>query len=89
MQNSTLPIVTGDTIRRLRKIKGIKQADAAKKMGFTQQAYSKIENSQQISTLKLEQLLTAFNSNVQELSVIINFTPPRYIKLIYLLQYTN
>ena len=43
MLNNPLPFTTGDTIRRLRILKGFKQIEAGKKLGIGQQAYSKME----------------------------------------------
>ncbi len=76
MPNNSLPLVTGDDIRRLRNMKGLKQNDAGKKLGIGQQAYSKIECSTDISELKLLQILAAFESSREELDIIKKFTPP-------------
>ena len=38
MSNINQPIVTGENIRRLRVLKGLKQLDAGKKLGIGQQA---------------------------------------------------
>ena len=76
MSNNNLPLVTGDNIRRLRVLKGLKQLDAGKKLGIGQQAYSKIEFSPEISQSKARRILNAFESNEEELGFIINSTPP-------------
>jgi len=76
MSNNNLPLVTGDNIRRLRILKGLKKFDAGKKLGICQQAYSKIECSLEISQSKAMKILNAFESTAEELKFIIKFTPP-------------
>ena len=75
MFNNNLPLVTGDNIRRLRVLKGLKQLDAGKKLGIGQQAYSKIECSPEISQSKARRILNAFESNEEELGFIIKSNP--------------
>jgi transcriptional regulator with XRE-family HTH domain len=50
-------MINGEILRRLRTIKGIKQASVAKELGITQQAYSKIEKSKNIDEIKINSLL--------------------------------
>lgn len=68
--------VSGETIRMLRTLKGMKQTEAAKKLGISQQAYSKMELNNIVSESKLVKILRAFNSSLQDLEHIIKFTPP-------------
>lgn len=76
MLNNALPFVTGDTIRRLRILKGFKQFDAGNKLGIGQQAYSKIECSTGVSKSRVIKILKAFGSSIEELDFITKFTPP-------------
>ncbi|MEO8768475.1 MAG: helix-turn-helix transcriptional regulator [Ferruginibacter sp.] len=64
---------TGAYIRVLRHLKGYKQTDAAKKLGISQQAYSKIECRERISDAKIALLIAAFNITIEELDRIQNF----------------
>ena len=50
--------------------KELKQAVIAKRLGITQQAYSKIENSIWIRKGRLPELLEALDSNLEELKRI-------------------
>lgn len=52
-------LITGEHIRMLRLIKGLKQETVAKKLGISQPAYCKLEKSEVIDMVKLEQLMTA------------------------------
>ncbi|MBY0535898.1 MAG: helix-turn-helix domain-containing protein [Chitinophagaceae bacterium] len=60
----------GIWIKRLRLTKDMKQTAIAKKMGITQQAYSKIENSLWIRKGRLPQILSALESNIEELTKV-------------------
>jgi len=61
---------SGKTIRALRKLKGVSQQKVAMKLGITQQAYSKLETHEWIDNEKLENILTALESNGKELEAI-------------------
>ncbi len=75
MSTNNHPLITGEVIQ-LRVLKGIKQITAAKKLGITQQAYSKIELSGVISPDKISILLFALNCNPQDVQKILAFLPP-------------
>jgi transcriptional regulator with XRE-family HTH domain len=60
----------GTWIKKLRMKKELKQAVIAKRLGITQQAYSKIENSIWIRKGRLPELLEALDSNLEELKRI-------------------
>jgi len=60
MTSKNLPFTTGEIIRRLRLLKGIKQTDAATRLGMSQQAYSKIETYPSIAEIKARKILAAF-----------------------------
>ena len=57
----------GTWIKWLRLTKEVKQSDIAGRMGITQQAYSKIENSDWINRKRLPQILMALESTPEEL----------------------
>jgi DNA-binding XRE family transcriptional regulator len=50
---------SGQLIRLLRQIKGVKQSVLAKKLGITQQAFSKLENCKSLHTEKLQAIIQA------------------------------
>jgi len=60
MTSKNLPFTTGEIIRRLRLLKGIKQTDAATRLGMSQQAYSKIETYPSIAETTARKILAAF-----------------------------
>lgn len=49
----------GQKIARLREIRGIKQADLARRLGVTQQALSKMENCESMDDDRLERVASA------------------------------
>lgn len=49
----------GQKIARLREIRGIKQADLARRLGVTQQALSKMENCESMDEERLERVASA------------------------------
>ena len=49
----------GQKIARLREIRGIKQADLARRLGVTQQALSKMENCESMDDERLERVASA------------------------------
>ena len=61
---------SGKLIRCLRQLKGLKQKEAGKRMGISQQSYSKIELRENIKRPLICIILNAFNSNLEELSQI-------------------
>lgn len=52
---------SGDTLKKLRLIKGLNQKGIAQKLGITQQAYSKIENLEKIEDEKVAYILKKLN----------------------------
>ena len=69
-------VITGEIIRSLRQLKGFKQSVAAKKMGISQQAFSKIERAKNICPLKIALLIIALESTAEELEKIKSLYPP-------------
>jgi len=76
---------SGICIKRLRVFKEIKQETVAKRLGISQQAYSKLENCEQISNERLVEILAAMGCTVTDLESIINLYPsqqnPEKIKM--------
>ena len=80
MTTYTPPFAAGENIKSLRLLKGIKQMDAAKKLGITQQDNSKIECSDGITEIQTLKILKIFESTKAELDIVVQFTSPSYIK---------
>ncbi|MFM7838127.1 MAG: helix-turn-helix domain-containing protein [Chitinophagaceae bacterium] len=57
-------------IKKLRLYKEFKQATVAQRMGISQQAYSKMENSSWVAKGKLPAILQALESNPEELKKV-------------------
>ena len=76
MTSKNLPFTTGEIIRRLRLLKGIKQTDAAKRLGMSQQAFSKIEKYPSIAETTARKILAAFACVEEDLENIKKFLPP-------------
>ena len=77
MTTNNPPSVSGQTIRMLRILKGMKQTEASKKLGISQQAYSKMESKNVISESKIVKILWALNSSLQDVEHIIKNYPPQ------------
>jgi len=69
-------MITGETLKVLRNIKGIKQETMAKSLGITQPAYCKLELSNHINEDKLQKILVILNCTENEVEKIIKFLPP-------------
>lgn len=52
-------MINGQTLRRLRLMKGLKQKDAAKKLGISQSSYSRLEQSVWLQGQQLQNILKA------------------------------
>ncbi|TAD96040.1 MAG: XRE family transcriptional regulator [Bacteroidetes bacterium] len=71
MENLTTQVL--DKIRKMRDLQGIKQDEMATFLGFTQQAYSKIETGESELTLqRLEQIIIKLNTTLPQL---LDFNP--------------
>jgi transcriptional regulator with XRE-family HTH domain len=70
----------GQKIARLREIRGIKQADLARRLGVTQQALSKMENAESMDEKRLEKVAAALEVSPD---VIRNFREEVIINNIY------
>ncbi|NLR77035.1 helix-turn-helix domain-containing protein [Chitinophaga eiseniae] len=70
----------GQKIARLREIRGIKQADLARRLGITQQALSKMENCEVVDDERLERVASALEVSPD---VIRNFREDVIINNVY------
>lgn len=66
----------GELLRLLRNLKGIKQGDAASKLGVKQQAISKLEHCKKISAKKFEKIIIAFDFSEEEIEAAKKYLPP-------------
>jgi len=66
----------GELLKLLRKLKGIKQDVAARKLGVKQQTVSKLENCKIISGKKFDEIAAAFNFTQEEVEIGKKFFPP-------------
>ena len=69
-------MITGNTLSKLRQLKGFKQNQLAKKIGVTQQALSKMEQKEKIDTEKFKEVLTALKINSGEWEQLKKVLPP-------------
>ena len=67
----------GTWIHRLRIAKDIKQSTIARRLGISQQAYSKLEKCLQIDKHRLSEILQAMDSNEEELNEVSKLFTPR------------
>ena len=68
--------VPGEAIRKLCHYKGFKQSYASKKIGISQQAYSKLEKSENVNALKLHQAIKAFEYTSEDFEKLNGYPPP-------------
>ena len=72
----------GTWIKKLRMNKEMKQSTIARRLGITQQAYSKIENSLWVRKGRLPQILEALDSNFDELKKVASiFSLPDFVEM--------
>lgn len=76
MSSKDLPYAIGEIISQLRLLKGIKQAEAAKRLSMSQQGYSKIETYPLIAETTARKILAAFACDEQDLENIKKFLAP-------------
>lgn len=72
-------IVSGETIRMLRTIKGMKQETMAKELGISQPAYCKLEQCDEINGKRLDKIISVFGYTKEELENVIKNSPPQGI----------
>ena len=59
-------MLNGQTLRRLRTLKGLKQKDAAQKLGISQTTYSKLEQCVWLQGEKLQSILKALECSTKD-----------------------
>jgi transcriptional regulator with XRE-family HTH domain len=64
-------MITGENLRQLRMLKGIKQEVIAKQLGISQPAYCKLERASTLSERRLELVLEVMHYTFAEASEII------------------
>jgi transcriptional regulator with XRE-family HTH domain len=70
--------ITGNVLRQLRTLKGLKQKAMAEKLGISQPAYSKLEKSKIISGEKLTKVLEALGYTKEELQQAVGLLFTKY-----------
>lgn len=60
---------SGEILRRLRLIKGIKQKVVAQMLGISQQAYSKVEKQLKVDSERFKTIVLALGSSPKEIEV--------------------
>ena len=66
----------GELLKLLRNLKGIKQEDAAKKLGVRQQAVSSLEKRKKVSLSKFEKVVALFKCTAEDIEAAKRFLPP-------------
>ena len=61
---------SGEVLKKIRLLKGLNQNGIAKKLGITQQAYSKLENSSRLNENKFMQVTKAIDCSDKELEIV-------------------
>jgi transcriptional regulator with XRE-family HTH domain len=79
MEAKTKPTHTGRKIGRIRELLGLKQEALAEKLGISQQAVSKLEQSEQVEDATLERVAKALGVNSE---AIRNFQDEAVINII-------
>jgi transcriptional regulator with XRE-family HTH domain len=67
-------MITGENLRQLRMLKGIKQEVIAKRLGISQPAYCKLERASTLSELRLKLVLEIMQYTFAEASEIIRLS---------------
>ena len=67
-------MISGETLRLLRILKGIKQETIAKKLGISQPAYCKMERCQKVNPVKYRQVIEALDCTKEELQEVVRIT---------------
>jgi transcriptional regulator with XRE-family HTH domain len=65
-------MINGETLRRLRNLKGLKQKEAAKKIGITTAAYAKLEKSEWLQGEQLQNILKALECTAADLAKVLS-----------------
>ena len=68
-------MIDGKTLRRLRLLKGLKQKEAAQKIGISQSGYCRLEQSAWLQGAKLQKILQALectNADIEKAMLLLN-----------------
>jgi transcriptional regulator with XRE-family HTH domain len=68
---------SGYLVKILRTTKQINQKTVSEKLGFSQQAYSKLERSEFINKSTVQKVLAALNCTLEELEALRNILPSK------------
>ena len=68
--------IPGEGIRKMRHYKGFKQQYAGEKIGISQQAYSKLEKSNDVKPYKINQAIRAFGCSNEDFEKLNGYPPP-------------
>jgi transcriptional regulator with XRE-family HTH domain len=71
-----LTMYNGEFLKKIRLLKGFNQNGIAKKMGISQQAYSKIEKNGAIDERKFRHIINAIGCSDKELEIVKNYPLP-------------
>ena len=64
----------GEYLKKIRLLKGLNQSGVAKKIGITQQAYSKLETHTSIDEKKFMEIIKAMECSEMELELVKNYS---------------
>lgn len=67
-------MITGETLRFLRIMKGVKQETLAKQLGISQPAYCKLEKKSRIDNERWAQIAHELNCQEDELQLLMQFS---------------
>ncbi len=66
-------MTTGETIKKFRQLKGIKQQTIARKLKISQQAYAKVEQQENVKEERLQRILQSINCSWNDWEHFIKF----------------
>jgi transcriptional regulator with XRE-family HTH domain len=75
MTTNNKPPASGQFLRLLRQLKGVKQTVVAKKMGITQQALSKMENCKRVQHHKIETIIKLLGFSEEDVENVRKLLP--------------
>lgn len=78
-------MISGDSIKKLRILRGMNQKTISAKLGISQPALSKLEKCKFINGERLSQILKILNCKKEDIEKLKQFTPPPRKSLIYIL----
>lgn len=66
-------MTTGETLKKFRQLKGLKQQTIARKLKISQQAYAKVEQQKNVTRERLLNILRSINCSLKEWEVFERF----------------